>query len=284
MLPPISNYSGVGAKKYRTLVPLQSHSEGKRSDLSSYAQATLGTGDMSAAVRLPKGEDLNEWLAVNSTYTFATSSGPSQQARRSVARAYPFNVTLARDEHRYLRQFTCLIIHITSLAVDFFNEINLLYGTISDSCTPQSCPKMVAGAGYQYHWMDGEKYKEPVEVSAPEYVELLMNWVDNQLTNEQIFPLQLGSSFPKDFHQRVQKIFQRLFRVYAHVYHSHFDRVLELHAEAHLNTCFKHFIYFAREFKLLDESHTKPLQGHIDSLLQGRAQGSGDECKDTTGR
>jgi len=225
---------GVGAKKYRTLVPLQSHSEGKRSDLSSYAQATLGTGDMSAAVRLPKGEDLNEWLAVNT--------------------------------------------------VDFFNEINLLYGTISDSCTPQSCPKMVAGAGYQYHWMDGEKYKEPVEVSAPEYVELLMNWVDNQLTNEQIFPLQLGSSFPKDFHQRVQKIFQRLFRVYAHVYHSHFDRVLELHAEAHLNTCFKHFIYFAREFKLLDESHTKPLQGHIDSLLQGRAQGSGDECKDTTGR
>ena len=31
-----------------------------------HAKATLGTGNMRSAVVLPQGEDINEWLAVNS--------------------------------------------------------------------------------------------------------------------------------------------------------------------------------------------------------------------------
>lgn len=31
------------------------------------------------------------------------------------------------------------------LAVDFFNQINMLYGTITDFCTEESCPVMSAG-------------------------------------------------------------------------------------------------------------------------------------------
>ena len=33
--------------------------------LSQYAHATLGSGDLGSAVRLPEGEDLSEWLAVH---------------------------------------------------------------------------------------------------------------------------------------------------------------------------------------------------------------------------
>ena len=33
--------------------------------LSKYAHATLGSGDLGSAVRLPEGEDLSEWLAVH---------------------------------------------------------------------------------------------------------------------------------------------------------------------------------------------------------------------------
>lgn len=43
----------------------------------------------------------------------------------------------------------------------------------------------------------------------------------------------------------VKKIFKRLFRVYAHIYHTHFREVCVLEEEKHLNTCFKHFIFFA---------------------------------------
>ena len=48
---------------------------------------------------LPEGEDLNEWVAVNT--------------------------------------------------VDFFNQINMLYGTITEFCTEQSCPVMSAGPKYE---------------------------------------------------------------------------------------------------------------------------------------
>lgn len=49
-------------------------------------------------MKLPEGEDENEWLAVN--------------------------------------------------MVDFYNQINLLYGAITEFCSPQSCPEMKATDEY----------------------------------------------------------------------------------------------------------------------------------------
>lgn len=42
----------------------------KRGKLSEYAKATLGSGNMRSAVMLPKGEESNEWLAVNTVDFF----------------------------------------------------------------------------------------------------------------------------------------------------------------------------------------------------------------------
>lgn len=117
-------------------------------------------------------------------------------------------------------------------------------------------------------------------MSAPEYVDLLMSWVEAQLNDESIFPLQLGAPFPKDFLSRVKKIFQRLFRVYAHVYHSHFDEIVAMGAEAHLNTCFKHFIYFVYEFQLVEKEELNPLKSHIAALM-GKDAPADDEKADT---
>jgi len=211
-------FSGLFGARNKTFKPLKNHPKnGKRHKLSEYAKATLGSGNMRSAVVLPKGEDLNEWLAVNT--------------------------------------------------VDFFNEISLLYGTITEFCTPSTCSVMSAGPQYEYLWADGVKVKKPIKVSAPEYVDLLMSWVETQLNDEHIFPLQLGTPFPKNFQAIVRVIFKRLFRVYAHIYHSHFQKIVGLGAEAHLNTCFKHFIYFVHEFKLIDPKELQPLRDLIDSLM-----------------
>jgi hypothetical protein len=48
---------------------------------------TLGSGNLQLAVKLPEGEDQNEWIAVNT--------------------------------------------------VDFFNQLNMLYGTLTEFCTPE---------------------------------------------------------------------------------------------------------------------------------------------------
>jgi len=65
--------------------------------------------------------------------------------------------------------------------VDFFNQINLLYGSITEFCTPQTCAVMSAGPKYEYLWADGEKIKKPIKVSAPEYIDYLMTWVQSIL-------------------------------------------------------------------------------------------------------
>jgi len=214
------------ANKSKTFKPLKNHpADGKRHKLSEYAKATLGSGNMRSAVVLPKGEDLNEWLAVNT--------------------------------------------------VDFFNDISLLYGTITEFCTPSTCAVMSAGTQFEYLWADGLKVKKPIKVSAPEYVDLLMSWVETQLNDENIFPLQLGTPFPKSFQNIVKVIFKRLFRVYAHIYHSHFQKIVGLGAEAHLNTCFKHFIYFVYEFKLIENKELEPLQDLISSLMGKDAKDAG---------
>jgi hypothetical protein len=43
-----------------------------------------------------------------------------------------------------------------------------------------------------------------------------------QLDNPGIFPQRFGGSFPPSFAATVRNILKRLFRVYGHIYHSHF--------------------------------------------------------------
>ena len=76
--------------------------------------------------------------------------------------------------------------------VDFFNEINLLYGVIAEFCTDTDCPIMCAGPKFEYMWADGVTIKKPITVSAPRYVDFLMQWVQNQLDDETLFPTELG--------------------------------------------------------------------------------------------
>jgi len=180
------------------------------------ASGTLGSGDLKQAVRLPVGEDLCEWIAVNT--------------------------------------------------VDFFSQINLLYGTLTDYCTESTCPVMSAGPRYEYYWSDGQSFKKATKFSAPRYVNYLMPWVHNQLENEAIFPSKIGVPFPPDFLKVARVILKRLFRVYAHIYNVHFRDVQLLDEAIHLNTSFKHFVYFVLEFDLVRERELEPLQRVIEEL------------------
>jgi MOB kinase activator 1 len=160
--------------------------------------------------------------------------------------------------------------------------LSLVYSMVAEYCTEHSCPVMNAGPLFEYKWADGKHYKQPTDVSAPTYVALLMAWVQSQLDDPKLFPTEPGVPFPSHFCDVVRNIFRRLFRVCAlparpdaitfrrpgrqpplcahqprpvanpalsssadaHVYYIHHDRVVELTFEAHLNSCFKHLMYF----------------------------------------
>eukprot|EP00210_Caulerpa_lentillifera_P001974 g1893.t2 len=182
----------------------------KGAQLKRHIDATLGSGNLKEAVRLPPGENEDEWLAVNT--------------------------------------------------VDFYNAISVLYGALEEFCTDHTCPVMKAGRKYEYLWADGIKYKKPVRLSAPQYMAKLFDWVEDQMDNRELFPTEIGSKFSPEFLDSVKKIFKRLFRVYAHIYHSHFRCVVTLNIEAHLNTSFKHFFFFTKQFSLIEEKELAPLK------------------------
>jgi len=83
---------------------------------------------------------------------------------------------------------------------------------------------------------------------------------------------------PDYFRTQSKVIFKRLFRVYAHIYHSHFTQFVTLAAEAHLNTCFKRFVFFILEFDLVSKNELAPLQQLITSLQSDFSNGGeGDD-------
>lgn len=141
--------SFFGLSKTRTFKPKRNIPEGtKQYQLKRYAEATLGSGNLRQAVVLPEGEDLDEWLAVNT--------------------------------------------------VDFFNHLNMLYGTITEFCIPSECKTMSAGPRYEYHWQDSSsvEYRKPTRMSAADYIDCLMTWTQGMLDNEEIFPSKVGEFFP----------------------------------------------------------------------------------------
>lgn len=56
-----------GSRSSKTFKPKKNIPEGSHQyELLKHAEATLGSGNLRQAVMLPEGEDLNEWIAVNS--------------------------------------------------------------------------------------------------------------------------------------------------------------------------------------------------------------------------
>lgn len=148
--------------------------------------------------------------------------------------------------------------------VEFYNQLSMLYGTVIPFCTKESCPLTTAGHDYTYRWADGKVYKKPVDLPACEYIGLLMDWVD-----EQISPLlNENADFPKNFDALSKKIFQRLFRIYAHCYHHHLEKMKEIGVLPYWNTSFRQFIFFSKEFDMIPQRQLDPLQVIIEKIYK----------------
>ena len=71
-------FLGFFSSNPRTRVPFkpQKPNRGTSSwQLKQYAEATLGSGSLRKAVKLPEGEDKDEWLAVNGEFTMRKLDG-----------------------------------------------------------------------------------------------------------------------------------------------------------------------------------------------------------------
>jgi MOB kinase activator 1 len=134
-----------------------------------------------------------------------------------------------------------------------------------------------------YTWLDANK--KPMRLPAPTYIEYVLQWISNRINDETLFPTKASGTttattatpsamlpgnagrvgavgavggtstetwvgkeggFPQVFEQTCKGIYKQMFRVFAHIYHTHFDKILHMSLEAHFNSLFVHFIHFSR--------------------------------------
>jgi MOB kinase activator 1 len=126
-------------------------------------------------------------------------------------------------------------------------------------------------SGVEYRWSDGAS-SEAVSVSAPVYIDKVLSWIADQMNDETKFPddddekRALAVFQTPQFAALCGQIFRRLFRVYGIIYSSFFGTLEALDMAPHLNSCFKHFMYFCTEFGLLPEREIEPLEVLVKPL------------------
>lgn len=147
---------------------------------------------------------------------------------------------------------------------EMYGHLNLFYGVIADYVTPEQYPVMSAGPNTNYLWKDASG--QAINLPACQYIEYVLTWISNKINDQTVFPTKTGGAFPPNFIKDCKNIVRQMFRIFAHMYHNHFDKIVHLSLEAHWNSFFAHYISFCKEFNLLDRSEVAPLLPLIENL------------------
>jgi MOB kinase activator 1 len=160
--------------------------------------------------------------------------------------------------------------------VDCYNELSLLVGTVAESITDSEHPSMTV-KGFEFRWAD-KAHPTPVSVSAREYIDFVLTWVEAQINDENIFPTSVDVEFPEDFHAIVGSMMKRMWRIFAFLYegsglYEAFKSIKtgpadnEVPASRHLHTCCKHFVFFVLEFNLVPEAELDIMKDLVDTFI-----------------
>lgn len=198
--------------------------------------------------------------------TNPTKTAPSQQA---MFLSEPFvRTALVKGSFKTIVQLPKYVDLGEWLALnvfEFFTNLNQFYGIIAEYVTIDAYPTMNAGYKTDYLWLDANNRQ--VSLPAGQYIDLALTWINNKVSDTNLFPTQNNLSFPPErFLKDVQRIMVQMFRIFAHIYHHHFDKIVHLSLEAHWNSFFAHFISFVKEFNIIDRSDMKPLLPLIENF------------------
>ena len=160
-------------------------------------------------------------------------------------------------------------------AIDFYNDIATIWAVVaSDPYLSTFRPGEGFPSGVEYRWSDpptqtnhlsSSSSHAGVSVSAPEYVDKVLQWIADEINDESKFPddedeaAALRIFQTREFAALCGQIFRRLFRVFGIIYSSFFSTLEALDMAPHLNSAFKHFLFFCMEFQLLPDREMEPL-------------------------
>lgn len=149
---------------------------------------------------------------------------------------------------------------------------------------------------FEFLWQDKIHYRQPTRLPARIYMDLLLNWIKSEINDEMLFPVedctlnghlynQIAVPFPANYCERVQTIFRRMFRVYAHIYHryerigwnhialsilflihSHNNILVASDCESSFRFSLHHYLHFVNQYNLVSPSDLRPLATLVNEL------------------
>lgn len=155
--------------------------------------------------------------------------------------------------------------------VEFFNDISLIWGTIS-----KDLPVQEVGEGFpdgiEYRYKIGSstksKNRQPkvIKCSALEYVSFVMDFINNKIDSFPSDECQKISETNQFFMDDIHEIAKKLFRIYAIIVTKHHIELEYLDLNQVVNTSFKHFLYFIWMFQLVPEREFMPIQSLVNEI------------------
>lgn len=209
------------------------------------SQTSLARSTLSSSHKPVNGQP----LFMNSNYARAALVTGSFQPIVEVPKYVDLDEWLALNVfefHAYLRQFCQLLSEQISA---------------DNNC-------MNGGPGYDYLWMDASK--QPVKLPPQTYIDYTFSWLAAKFDDQNTFPTRQGVPFPPNFQAIIRSIYIQLFRIFAYIYHNHFDTIVHLGLEPHWNSFFCHFISVGKAFGLIDRQEVQPLMSLIQLFEQLR--------------
>ncbi len=119
---------------------------------------------------------------------------------------------------------------IALLTIHFVRMCEGIFDWYKPLCSPDRnprCASMSAGET-EYLWKDKDKYKRPTTVPAATYIDLALAEAKQVVDDPKVFPVDASDPFPAEFDVRVKEIFKRLFRMFAHLYYTHYEEIKAL--------------------------------------------------------
>jgi MOB kinase activator 1 len=160
-------------------------------------------------------------------------------------------------------------------SVDFFNDVSALWGIVCEEEQDENSSSILNQGigqgfppGFEYRF-PSEKNGSPKRMSANRYIDSVLSWIEERINRD---PLLDGRS-PKtqklkatEFNSIVNKIFTRIFRIYAILYSKHFSQLQRLEIQQHVDASFKNFIFFCFEFDIIQEREFEAIQEIVKEL------------------
>ncbi|VDN56234.1 unnamed protein product [Dracunculus medinensis] len=151
------------------------------------------------------------------------------------------------------------------LALALFEAVNALCGTLTELCTPVSCPVMCYPGVPKAHWIS-ERRKHHL-YSAMQYIDCVMSFCEKSSKDESLYPTKYGNSFSCNFESHCRRLLQLLWHCCGHLYTNHWEQLSALNLRPQFSLVLAHMHSIAKIYGLMDSKELSIISRTLQVIL-----------------